>query len=231
MLIVFFLEYLVGVEVGQDNIRKQELETLEQSLDDLKTPEISLFFQILKDDDPVLGDLDASISIIEFSNFQCKFCLRFYSDTLPLLKTQYIDTGKVNLVYRDFPLPQIYANSMPAALASECANEQGKFWEYHDMLFEDQNSWRQNDPGLAISTFKQFATTLNLDQEKFDSCLDLGKYSDEINSDVDDGLDYVVSGTPTFFIGNEKIGYSSLFGTQSFSDFQTIIDEKLSDDM
>ena len=120
---------------------------------------------------------------------------------------------------------------MPAALASECANEQGNFWEFHNILFEEQNSWRQNEPNLAISAFKQFAKTLNLDQEKFDSCLDSGKYSDEIYSDVDDGRDYVVSGTPTFFIGNEKVGYSSLFGTQSFSDFQIIIDEKLSDDM
>ena len=95
VLVVFVLGYFIGIEVEQDTVRQQELKNLEQRLDELKNPEISLFFQISKDDDPVLGDLDAPISVIEFSNFQCKFCLRFYSDTLPLLKTQYIDTGKV----------------------------------------------------------------------------------------------------------------------------------------
>ena len=225
-LVVFFAGYFVGVEVGQDTFREQELEYLKK-LDALNTSKTNPSFQILKDNDPMLGDADAPLSIIEFSNFQCKFCARFYTDTLPLLKTQYIDTGKVNLIYRDFPIPKIYSNSMSAALASECADDQGKFWEYHDMLLENQDIWRQNEPDLVISTFKQFATTLNLNQEKFDSCLDSGKYADEIKSDIDDGSNYAVTGTPTFFIGNEKIGYSSLFGTQSFSDFQTIIDEKL----
>ncbi|KEQ56310.1 Na antiporter NhaA 2 protein [Marine Group I thaumarchaeote SCGC RSA3] len=227
VLVVFFLGYVVGVEVGQDTVRKQELANLEQRLAEFKDSKSITPSQISKDDDPLLGDPDAPLSIIEFSNFQCKFCLRFYSDTLPLLKTHYIDTGKVNLIYRDFPIPKIYDNSMPAALASECANEQGKFWEYHDILFENQHTWRQNESDLPLLTFKQFANTLALNQEKFDSCLDSGKYADEINSDVGDGRDYAVSGTPTFFVGNDKVGYSSLFGTQSFSDFQKIIDEKL----
>lgn len=225
VLVVFFLGYVIVLELEQDTIREQELENLEK-LDELKTT-IDSPSHISIDDDPMLGDPDAPLSIVEFSNFQCKFCLRFHSDTLPLLKTQYIDTGKVNLVYRDFPISKIYSNSMPAALASECANEQGKFWEYHDMLFENQEVWRQNKSDQAIITFKQFANTLNLNQEKFNSCLDSDKYLDEINSDVDDGNSYAVSGVPTFFIGNEKVEYSSLFGTQSFSDFQKIIDDKL----
>ena len=225
VLVVFFLGYVIVLELEQNTIREQELENLEK-LDELKTT-IGSPSHISIDDDPMLGDPDAPLSIVEFSNFQCKFCLRFHSDTLPLLKTQYIDTGKVNLVYRDFPISKIYLNSMPAALASECANEQGKFWEYHDVLFENQEVWRQNKSDQAIITFKQFANTLNLNQEKFDSCLDSDKYLDEINSDVDDGNSYAVSGVPTFFIGNEKVEYSSLFGTQSFSDFQKIIDDKL----
>ena len=225
-LVIFFAGYFVGVEVGQDTFQEQELEYLKK-LDTLNTSKTNRSFQILKANDPMLGDIDAPLSIIEFSNFQCNFCARFYTDTLPLLKTQYIDTGKVNLIYRDFPISKIYSNSMSAALAAECANEQGKFWEYHDMLLENQDIWKQNEADLVISTFKQFATTLNLEQEKFDSCLDSGKYANEIKSDIDDGYNYAVTGTPTFFIGNEKIGYSSLFGTQSFSDFQTIIDEKL----
>lgn len=227
MIVGFFLGYFVGEEIGQDTARKQELEKYEQRIDELETPKIETFYEIPKDNDPMLGDPNAPISIIEFSNYQCQFCARFYSDTLPLLKSQYIETGKVNLIYRDFPIQKINSNAMPTALASECANEQGKFWEYHDMLFETQDTWKQNKSDLLNLTLKQFAKELNLNQEQFDSCLDSGKYAEEVNQDVEDGRKYVVSGTPTFFVGNEEIGYSSIFGAQSFSDFRIMIDEKL----
>lgn len=227
LIIVFFLGYFVGEETGQDTARKQELANFEQRMAELENPEISLFFQISKDNDPVLGDPNATISIIEFSDYQCQFCARFYSDTLPLLKSEYIETGKVNLISRDFPIPKIHSNAMSTALASECANEQGKFWEYHDMLFETQNTWKQNKSDSIILTLKQFAKELNLNQDKFDSCLDSSKYAEEVNQDMADGREYVVSGTPTFFVGNEEIGYSSIFGAQSFSDFRIMIDEKL----
>ncbi|MGY5151740.1 MAG: DsbA family protein [Candidatus Nitrosopumilus sp. bin_6a] len=227
LIIVFVLGYFIGIESGQDIVRKQELEKLEQRMEELKTPEISLFFQISKDNDPILGDPKAPVSIIEFSNYQCQFCARFYSDTLPLLYSEYIETGKVNIIYRDFPIQKIYSNAMSTALASECANEQGKFWEYHDMLFETQNSWKQSKYDLLILTLKQFAKELNLNQEKFDSCLDSSKYAEEINQDIADGEKYLVLGTPTFFVGNEEMGYSSIFGGQTFSDFRIVIDEKL----
>jgi len=227
LIIVFVLGYFAGIESGQDIVRKQELEKLEQRMGELKTPEISLFFQISKDNDPIFGDPKAPISIIEFSDYQCQFCARFYSDTLPLLNSQYIETGKVNLISRDFPIPKIHSNAMPAALASECANEQGKFWEYHNRLLDTQNAWKQNKSDVIILTLKQFAKELNLNQEQFDSCLDSSKYVDEVNQDMEDGRKYMVSGTPTFFVGNEEVGYSSIFGAQSFSDFRIMIDEKL----
>lgn len=226
IIIGFFLGYFVGIEVGQDTIRKQELKNLEQRINELETPEID-FSQISKDDDPILGNPNAPISIIEFSDYQCSFCARFYSDTLPLLKAEYIETGKVNLVFRDFPIQKIHPNAMPAAIASECADDQGKFWQYHDMLFENQSTWKKFKLDLAISTFKQFATELNLEQEVFDSCLNSDKHFDEVSLDLTDGHSYAVSGTPTFFVGNEKLNYTSMFGAQSFSDFRIIIDEKL----
>ncbi len=117
---------------------------------------------------------------------------------------------------------------MPAALASECADEQGMFWQYHDILFERQDYWKKLEQDTVISTFKEFAIELNLNQIVFDSCLDSGKYSNEVSKDISDGRSYQISGTPSFFIGNEDIGYSSIFGAKSFSDFQMIIDEKLS---
>lgn len=227
LIIVFVLGYFIGEEVGQDTARQQELEKYEQRMSELQTPKIETFFEISIDNDPILGDPDAPISIIEFSDYQCQFCARFYSDTLPLLNSQYIETGKVNLISRDFPMQKIHSNAMATALASECANEQGKFWEYHDKLFETQNTWKQNKSDVMILTLKQFAKELNLNQEQFDSCLDSGKYAEEVNQDMVDGQKYMVTGTPTFFVGNEKVGYSSIFGAQSFSDFRIMIDEKL----
>ena len=106
-------------------------------------------------------------------------------------------------------------------LASECANEQDKFWEYRDVLFETQNTWKQSKSDLLILTLKQFAKDLNLNQEQFDSCLDSGKYSEEVYQDMADGNKHMVTGTPTFFVGNEEVGYSSVFGAQSFSDFRS----------
>ncbi len=129
------------------------------------------------DDDPIRGDPNAPITIIEFSDFQCPFCARFHVQTLPLIMKEYIDEGKVNLVYRDFPIQSIHPNALPAAVAAECANEQGKYWEYHDMLFEKQNGWNRLDSNTAISTFSQYATDVGLEQQQFDSCLGTGKIS------------------------------------------------------
>lgn len=227
LIVVFFLGYFIGEEVGQDTARQQELEKYEQKILKSDIPKITTFYDISKDNDPMLGDPDAPISIIEFSDYQCQFCARFYSDTLPLLKSQYIETGKVNLISRDFPIQKIHSNAMSTALASECANEQGKFWEYRDILFETQNTWKQNKSDGIILTLKQFAKDLNLNQSQFDSCLDSGKYIEEINQDMTDGQKHMVTGTPTFFVGNEDVGYSSIFGAQSFSDFRIMIDEKL----
>ena len=226
-VIVFFIGYFVGMDVGQDTSVQQSQEKYQQIMSELEDSEPGILFQVSKDNDPVLGDPNAPISIIEFSNYQCKFCARFNSDTLPMLKSEYIETGKVNLIPRDFPIPKIHSNAMPAALASECANEQGKFWEYRDVLFKTQNDWKQNKSDSLILTLKQFAGDVNLNQEQFDSCLDSGKYSEEVRQDMEDGNQYVVTGTPTFFVGNEEVGYSSVFGAQSFSDFRMIIDEKL----
>ena len=130
--------------------------------------------KISLDDDPIRGDPDAPITIVEFSDFQCPFCARFHLQTLPLIMEEYIDEGKVNLVYRDFPIQSIHPNALPAAVAAECANEQGRFWEYHDMLFEKQNGWNRLDSNTAISTFSQYASDVGLEQQQFDSCLELG---------------------------------------------------------
>ncbi len=92
------------------------------------------------DDDPVLGNPNAPVTIIEFGDFQCPYCKKFHDDTFPMLKKTYIDTGKAKFVYRDFPLENIHPNARPAAEAAECADDQGKFWEYHNALYRDQSA-------------------------------------------------------------------------------------------
>ncbi len=183
--------------------------------------------KISLDDDPIRGDPNAPITIVEFSDFQCPFCARFHTQTLPSILEEYIEDGKVNLVYRDFPLQSIHPNALPAAVAAECANDQGKYWEYHDTLFEKQNGWSRLDSTAVISTFSQYANDVGLEQEQFDSCLGSGKYLEEVQGDLRDGRDYGVTGTPGFFIGNDEIGFVKLSGAQPFDSFKKVIDAQL----
>jgi protein-disulfide isomerase len=178
-------------------------------------------------DSPVMGNPNAPVTMIEFSDFQCPFCDQFFSQTLPDVEKNYIEPGKVRLVFKNFPLVNLHPNAMTAALAGECSNEQGKFWKYHDILFRNQASWSQLNPTDASKTFKQYASNIGLDTSSFNLCFDSGKYADRINKDLQDGSAYGVNGTPTFFIGNDKKGYTELDGAQPFSVFQQELDSEL----
>jgi len=153
----------------------------------------------LPDDDAVLGDGNAPVTIVEFSDFQCPFCGKFYDETFPQLKKEYIDTGKVKLVYRDFPL-SIHEMAQTYAEAGECAHEQGKFWEMHDKIFGEQKN------GVAtIDTLKKWAKGLGVKEVQFNTCLDTHKYADEVAKDVKDGEAAGVQGTPSFFINGKLV--------------------------
>lgn len=167
------------------------------------------------DDDPFIGNKNAPITMIEFSDFQCPFCARFRQQTFDQIKSQYIDTGKVKFVYRDFPLSSIHPMAQKAAEASECAEDQGKFWEYHDKIFENQAS-------LSISSLKQWAAELGLDSNDFNKCLDSGKYADEVTKDLRDATSSGGQGTPYFIVGEIPVS-----GAQPFSAFQQAIDSQL----
>ena len=184
-------------------------------------------FQVSLDDDPVKGDPDAPITIIEFSDFQCPFCSRFFTQTLPAIQENYIDTGIVKLVYRDFPIDSLHPNARPAHIAAECADEQGKFWEYHDVLFENQGQWNRLSSSDLRSQLNQYATSMGLNSESFDSCLSSQSMADEVNADYLQASQYGATGTPTFFIGNEKNGFIKLRGAQPFSAFQSAIEYQL----
>jgi len=146
---------------------------------------------------------------------------------LPSILEEYIEQGKVKLVFRDFPIQSIHPNALPASVAAECANEQGKFREMHDMLFEKQNEWNKLESANTSSLFSQYASNMQLEQKVFDSCLTSGKYIEEIKNDLNDGREYGVSGTPGFFVGNDQVGYVELKGAQPFDSFKRVIDAQL----
>ena len=166
------------------------------------------------DDDPVKGEATAPVTIIEFSDYQCPFCGRFWQDTLPSLEKDYIATGKVKFVYRDFPL-SFHPYAQPGAEAADCAGDQGKYWEYHDKIFASQAS-------LSDSSWEQFATDIGLNLNTFKTCFSSGKHRAEVQKDFNDGQAAGVSGTPAFFINGKLIS-----GAQPYSVFKQIIDAEL----
>lgn len=182
------------------------------------------------DNDPVLGDKNAPVTLIEFSDYECPFCKRAFTDVLPELKKTYIDTGKVKLVYRDFPL-SFHANAQKEAEAAECARSQSNdvtYFKFHDQIFTQTTA---GGTGLALTQLPVIAKNLGLNVNQFQQCLDSGKFKDEVAKDIADGSAAGVSGTPSWIIGTSskdgQVEGQLIVGAQPFSAFKTIIDEKL----
>ncbi len=174
---------------------------------------------------PFLGKANAKVTMYEFSDFQCPFCQAFFSQAYKEIKSKYIDTGKVKLVYRHFPLP-FHKNAEIAAVAAECANLQGKFGEYHDLLFINM---KPDGTGLEVNDLKKYADTLGLNsgtlgfaKNKFNQCLDNKSTLEIVKKDTSDGSSYGVSGTPTFYVNGKQI-----VGAQPFAIFEQAIEEAL----
>ena len=214
----------ISQEELNEAIAKLELKILQNKLPSSQ-PIIEL--KISADNDPIIGNSNALITIIEFSDFQCPFCAKFHIQTLPKIMEEYIKDGKVKLVFRDFPIQSIHSNALLASAAAECANEQGKFKEMHDKLFENQNEWNSKNTDNVIILFNQYSLEMEIEEEKFDSCLRNGKYVKEIQKDLEDGRAYGISGTPGFFIGNDEIGFIELKGAHPFENFKGIIETQL----
>lgn len=179
------------------------------------------------DDDPLIGDPDAPVTIVEFSDFECPFCQRFYLQTLPLIMEHYVEPGLVNIVYRDFPIDRIHPNARITHIASECADEQGMFWQYHDILFEKQSEWNKLGAGDIVDRVIEYAGALSLDTSAFASCLNDPAINAEIDADLEHGRQYGTTGTPAFFIGNDESGYDLVSGAKPFEAFVDAIDGKL----
>ncbi|MBI4018596.1 MAG: DsbA family protein [Candidatus Aenigmarchaeota archaeon] len=159
----------------------------------------------------IRGNHNAPVVIVEFSDFQCPYC-GAVQPTLKQLMQEYPDD--VKLIYRHFPLPS-HAYAMKAAEASECASDQGKFWEYHDMLFGNQNR-------LDLSSLKEYAAQIGLNSTSFNSCLDSGVMSQRVKFAQESGIERGVSGTPTFLINDRMLS-----GNQPYNVFKSAVDGEL----
>lgn len=163
-------------------------------------------------DEPMLGNPDAPVTIIEFSDFECPYCSRAANGPIKQVIKEYVDTGKAKLIFRQYPLP-FHANAQIAAEASECANEKGKFWELHDMIFANQGS-------LSREALIEWAKGMGV--TGIEECLDSGKYTQETANDMAEGQQAGIQGTPSFFINGKLI-----VGAQPFEAFRQVIDAEL----
>jgi protein-disulfide isomerase len=169
--------------------------------------------QGVEDNAHYMGDIDAPVTIVEFSDFECPYCSRGH-DTMSEVMDNYLESGDVKIVFRNLPL-SFHANAEPAALAALCAGEQDKFWEFHDGLFENQGS-------LGNTLYTDLAEELGLDMDDFEECYDSNKYGDWIKADMGKARQSGITGTPAFLVNGELIT-----GAQPYSAFEAAIEEAL----
>lgn len=193
----------------------------DQAADVGKTAGAVLTNEQLIDDDVILGDPKAPVTVVEFGDYQCPFCGRFFSQTESQIKKDYIQNGKVKMVFRDFAF--LGPESETSALAAQCAGEQGKYWVFHDRLYETEIADGQEHNGnLSVGLMKSLAKELGLNQSQFNACLDSGKYKSEIEKDYNDGVSAGVAGTPATFVNGKLVE-----GAQPYSVFKDLIEAAL----
>ncbi len=164
-----------------------------------------------------VGDPNAPITIIEYTDYQCPYCSRHFEQTYPQLLENFIETGVVYYVFKDFPLSQIHPQAVAAANAARCAGDQDAYLEMHDMLFQTQAEWNNRSDANAL--FNQYAAELGLDEAQFAACVENGTHEEGVLADLNEGASYGVSGTPAFFIN----GYF-LSGAQPYDTFVDAIE-------
>ena len=172
---------------------------------------------------PIEGSADAPVTIIEFGDYQCPKCDQWFQNEKPTIKSNYIDTNKANLYFVDFPF--LGEDSDTAANASYCADDQGKFWEYHSTLYNNQGEI--NEGWANIDALKQFAVDLGLDTTEFNKCVDSNKHADRVSYNKNVGIEHDVEGTPVFIIVDSDGTTERINGPQSSSVFADVIDSML----
>ena len=206
---VLLIPIIIGIMVGG------VLTTFQEKDSKALTPS-----SLIENGSPIMGKDNAPITILEWGDYQCTYCYKFHQDTLDIINEKFIKTGKVKLVFKDFPLNGI--DSLLAAEASYCANDQGKYWKFHDEIYKN---WAGERTGwITRESLDRFAMTVNLDLVKFNACLDEQKYQDNVNSIHNFGKELGIDATPSFLVFNdEKI--IKIRGNQPLEVFLKTFDE------
>ena len=173
---------------------------------------------------PSQGAHDAPVTMVEFSDYQCPFCKRHFSTVFPAIKKDYIDTGKLKYVFRDFPIPSLHPQALKAHEAAHCAREQDQYWAMHHILFEKSTDF-------SVDALKRYAREAGLDGDTFDECLRAGGYASRVEEEMADGRKVGISGTPSFVIGatgsGETITGTVVIGAQPHDRFKQAIESAL----
>lgn len=222
---LLLLSFIAGYQTAKVTYWEQKEKTLASlgttgAANPTPTP---AYYQVGNGHLPILGKSNAPVTIVEFSDLQCLFCRRFWKDTLPQLKKDYIDKGLVKLVYRQFPLPaELHPAARDLSEAAECANDQNKFWDFHDKAFSEQA--KQGDGTIAVTTddITNWASDLGLDMTTFTDCFTNKKDAKKIDDDMAEGQKVNTTSTPTFYINGQI-----LVGALPYDSFKTIIDQDL----
>lgn len=172
--------------------------------------------------DAILGNANAPVTLIEYGDYQCPFCTRFFSQTQPQVVKNYIDTGKVRMVFRNFPF--LGPESTAAAEAAECAESQNKFWPYHDALYQakvndEAKGGGENDGALNRTLFLSLAQQVGLNIPEFTNCIDTNKYASLVSQERQTASADGIGSTPSFFVNG-----TAILGAQPYSAFQSVID-------
>ena len=220
-----------GLKAGQQAIQKELAEIKKLLKAQRPQPRRAAAFQpqdVSIKDAPFLGPADAKVTLVEFTDYQCPFCRRHFTKVMPEIRKEYVDTGKVKYVMRQFPL-SMHSRATKASEAALCAGDQGKYWEVHSRIFDNQRK-------LSDADLMAHAEAESLDTATFKACLDDGRYTEQVKSDTSDGSKAGVRGTPSFLLGltdpanPDKIKATQFIrGAQAFDAFKTKIDELLTD--
>lgn len=209
--------YLFAVPIAIGIVTGMFLAFYPQSEDDSKLFTKS---RLIQNGSPIMGDPSAPITILEWGDYQCTFCYKFHQNTLDTIKQDFIETGKAKLVFKDFPLNG--PDSILAAEAAYCAQDQEKYWQYHDEIYKN---WKGERTGwITRESLDRFATTVNLDLDKFNMCLDEHKHLERVNQLHEFGKEIGIDATPSFLVfNNEKI--IKIRGNQPLEVFLKSLDE------